>query len=118
MHCAGTHLLQNITITPTSNGSEILISADFINTSDTAIGFMAIAYTRPEARNLYWIANRPLGELHAQVTLSYFLEDQYRISIFSLQDNGLPFTRSAAKPWTVSNITGKIYSNIIIHIMQ
>lgn len=93
----------------TSEGSIMVVSSDFLNSSnsDDVVGFMVIAYSMSNTSNLYGVANRRTGELHAEVTLTNFFVDEYRVSVFTLQNNGLPSTRSAATAQTVSNITGK-----------
>ena len=93
----GTHMLQNVSLSLTSQPGEISVSCDFINVSSLLPnGFLAIAYGN-NVNLSYEIAMRPPGELNTEVTLSNLEvpENQYRISVFSIEQNGLPFDRSA-----------------------
>ena len=96
-HTIGTHLLQNISLTLTTQPGEISVSCDFVNVSGLLpSGFMAIAYGN-NGNLSYETAVRPPGELNTDVTLSNLEvpESQYRISVFCIEENGLPFERSA-----------------------
>ena len=103
----GTHIIRNIQVTVHQSG-EVLVSADFVNTSNnfTANGFIAILYTDSDPNLHFGIATRSPDELHAEVIISGLLEDKYRVSLFSIEADGLPFIRSAATAMNVSNING------------
>ena len=96
-HTIGTHLLQNVSLSLTSQRGEISVSCDFVNVSGLLpSGFMAIAYGS-NVNISYEIAMRSPEELNTEMTLSNLEvpESQYRISVFSIEENGLPFKRSA-----------------------
>ena len=96
-HKTGTHLLQNVSLSLTSQPGEISVSCDFVNVSGLLpSGFMAVAYGN-NVNISYEIAMRSPEELNTEMTLSNLEvpESQYRISVFSIEENGIPFSRSA-----------------------
>ena len=121
----GTHLLRNITSVTTEVGV-IMVSGEFIDTelppNETARGFIAIAYntesnTTDDMEHLYGKASRAGREQHAEAMISGLSRNNYRVSVFILERNGLPLNKSAATAREVSNImplTGKINVGLIL----
>ena len=115
----GTHELQNIRADTTSEAGEIVVSGQFIDAAlpdnGRATGFIAIAYNTESEDRLsikphYGIARRAnRQQFNVEVIISNLSESNYRVSVFSLQQNGVPFNKSVATARHVSNIslTGK-----------
>ena len=101
-------MIKNITVSLTSQPNEILVSGDLID-AVLAPGFMAIVYTESESNPdvHYGVAFHSLGQLHAKVNISGLMKHEYRVSVFTLQENGLPFKRSAVIAHSVTNTAGE-----------
>ena len=109
-------MLQRITVSGTSpKAGEIIVSADFVDSAlpdnATATGFIAIAYNSQEHR--YGKTKRESGQRHAKANISDLLHSNYKVSVFPLQHNGLPFNKAAATATDILNIrpsTGKDFN--------
>ena len=70
-----------------------------------------MAYSTSEniPRLHYGIATRSKNgpELNAEVTIPRLYDFEYRVSVFALQENGLPSNRSVAIAQTISNVTDR-----------
>ena len=75
-----------------------LLNADIANI--TALGFLAIAYANNDPASPYYGIATPLPKmLYAEVELSIKSsskqQSEYRVSVFSIEHDGLPFNKSA-----------------------
>lgn len=102
-----------------------MVFGDFVNTTRApSIGFIAMVYTDSDddANFYYGIRARFSDELNANVTISCLSEYTYRVSVFSLQENGLPFNRSVDTASSISDISRKhdqqLKINFIIKVLQ
>ena len=92
--CLGTHEFQNISVNSTAPG-EIVVSGDF-TTSSEAIGVLIITYSLNNDSDIhYTFVPRPINGQKSVIGLS---SDQYNVSVFVIEGNGLPFNRSASRP--------------------
>ena len=97
----GTHDIQNITVSSNGPGG-IGVTGDFIDGS-SAIGILIIAYSSDS--NVYYQfisrSDLPMSDMSG---LSGGL---YKVSIFVMDDSGLPFSKSATVPRNVTICKGK-----------
>ena len=99
----GSHDIQNVTVS--SNGpGEITVTGDFINGS-SAIGILSIVYSPNNDSNIYYHFTSHSDIMH-MTTVSGLPGGCYKISVFVVEDSGLPFNRSATTPRNVSVCEG------------
>ena len=109
---AGTHDIQNISVTSPLPG-QVRVTGDLIHGSN-ASGALVIAYS---ARNIYYLFSPYPNKYLVTATLSDLTSDQYQVSVFIVEKNGLPFNRSAAVPKNVSvNRESKPESDLHAHV--
>ena len=98
-----------------SRSGELNLTWNFINGSK-ALGVLLVSYSLMlDADVHYDVILRPTTHPRTQTTLLPDLPgNKYNISMFVLQENGLPFIRSVAKPLaaTVSGGKGKTVMNV------
>lgn len=96
----GTHDVQQIMVTSAPVGASI--SGDFIEPS-AAIGILAIVYTLIESDTLdyYLFIPRSLGQQRASAIFECIPSGTYNVSLFSVEESGLPFSRAATRVKTL-----------------
>ena len=104
VHWIGTHDIQNISVTSPHPG-EIRVTSELINGS-TATGALIIIYSLTNDSDVHYVIITVDPErtvaINASVTVSVGLNGgEYGVSVFALENGGLPFKRSAALPKTV-----------------
>ena len=108
----GTHLIQDVTVALTSQPSEISVCCTFVTTSlkPTPSRFLVVVYSTSEniPRLHYGIATRSSKDaVNAEVIIPRLYEYEYRVSVFALNEDGLPSNRSVAIAQTISNVTNR-----------
>ena len=112
--------MQNIEVHYQPNG--VLVSGELLNADiayTTALGFLVIAYARNNHTSLHYGIAVPRSDLpgvmHAEVLLfiSSVHDQEYRVSVFTIERNGLPFSRSASVRFAQASV-GKANMYIII----
>ena len=98
----GTHVFQNISVGSSSPG-EIRMTGDFISGS-SAIGILAIIYSNDSNIHYQFISRSE----SPMTFVSGLPNGQYEVSVFVVEENGLPFRRSATVPRNVSLLEGKL----------
>ena len=105
VHCAeltpypvdiGTHNVQQIAINSVPGGATI--SGNFVERS-TATGILAIVYALTESGTLdyYLFIPRSFGQQKASAVFECIQRGAYNVSLFSVEENGLPFNRTATR---------------------
>ena len=102
----GTHELQNITISSPLPG-EIKISGCFIRGSN-AVGALVIVYS---SRRVYYSFSTPLNQCVVVAKVSGLSRGHYQVSIFVVEEGGLPFNRSAIVPQNITIDQEGIYKS-------
>ena len=100
----GTHDIQNIVVSSSTPG-EISVIGDFINRS-TARTLLAVVYTNSGSDVYYMFSPMFNEEEKIMATISGISPGMYNVSVFAVEDNGLPFNRSATTPRNVSVTDG------------
>ena len=96
----GTHDIQNILVTSPTPG-ELRVTGNFIDRS-TAIGLLVIVYSLTNDSDVHYLS----GRVHSQMieaNMSGLTDSQYNVSIFVIEENGLPLSRVAALPILIKN---------------
>lgn len=78
---------------------------DFINGS-TARTVLAVVYTNSGSDVYYMFSSMFSEEEKIMATISGIPPGMYNVSVFVVEDNGLPFNRSATTPQNVSVTDG------------
>ena len=102
VHLIGTHDIQNISVTSPHPG-EIRVTSELINGS-TATGALIIIYSLTNDSDVHYviITADPERTVAIDASVSVGLNGgEYGVSIFALENGGLPFIRVAALPKTV-----------------
>ena len=94
---SGTHDIQNISVTSPQPG-EVRVTGDFIDGS-TATGLLIIIYSLTNDSNVHYIVGGHNSGLAG---------GEYSISVFVVEENGLPFERVATSPKLIVVETSKI----------
>ena len=107
----GSHDFQNITVSCFSPG-EIGVTGDFIPGS-LAIGILIVVYSADNIINYHFIHRFSIR----MSFLTNLPRGQYKVSVFVMEGNRLPFNRSATTPRNVSLTESKLHFmyNIIHH---
>ena len=100
---AGTHDIQNISVSSPQPG-EVRVTGDFINGS-TAIGLLAVIVT--ESVIFYHFVERESNVVAFVSTIQNVVGGKHSISFFVVEENGLPFKRTASMPKVVTVENGK-----------
>ena len=87
----GTHDIQNISVTSPQPG-EVRVTSDFIDGS-TATGLLIIIYSLTNDSDVHYIVGGHNSGLAG---------GEYSISVFVVEENGLPFERVATSPKLVA----------------
>ena len=103
----GTHEVHNVSVDQNTLMSQHSLTWNFINGSN-APGVLIVAYSLMYNSDIHYdVILRPTIYSRTQTTLLGSVSgNQYNISMFVLLENGQPFTRSVAKPFTVT-LSGK-----------
>ena len=94
----GTHDIQNVSVS--SFDSEVRVTGDFIDGS-TATGVLVIVYSLTDDSDIHYVSKSPEQNIKASVT--GLTGSWYGVSVFVLEENRLPFSRTAASPKVVEN---------------
>ena len=107
----GTHDIQNVTLSPLQPG-EIIISGDFVEGTN-ATGALVIIYS-DELTRYHLAPCGPSGRFEAIV--ADLPSGEYRVSVFTVEENGLPFERAVARPLRadVNTTNKKGTTNILV----
>ena len=112
-HFTGTHDIQNIVVYSSISG-QIQVSGVLVQGA-TAVGILIIVYPldRVNLNVYYFKALETTVTNTITTTVTGLSAGQYRVSIFVLENTGLPFSRSATVPKriTVQTSNGKGQSN-------
>ena len=103
----GTHDIQNISVSSPQPG-EIRVTGYFIQGS-TASGVLVAILTRSEI--YFHLLSRIRGQPHLEGTISNVVGGQHNVSVFVVEENGLPFSRTASVPEVVFIKNSKQYLN-------
>ena len=103
----GTHDFQNITVNSISTG-EIRVTGYFINNS-AANAIFVIVYSNSckDDSNVYYMFSPHSIEEKLVTNVRGLPSGQYNVSVFVVEENGLPFNRSATTPRNVSVVSGQ-----------
>ena len=108
--CTGTHDIQNISVSSPLPG-QVRVTGDFIEGS-TATGVLGIIVNVDHFEIRYHnvimvpkvnVTVTVLG-MHVEGVISGLAGGQYRISLFVVEENGLPFNRVATRPSRVISV--------------
>ena len=104
----GTHDIQNISVTSPQPG-EVRVTGDFIEGS-TATGLLIIIYSLTNDSDVQYITGGSTLQQPRNVHVSVpgLASGEYGISVFVVEENGLPFERVATSPKLVTVETSKI----------
>ena len=98
-HCAGTHDVYNTSIVSVSG--VVSVTGDIISES-TLRGILVIAYSLTNDTNTHYMLNTFLpDQLRVNAMLMGLPAGQYQLSLFVIEQSGLPFSRAAATPKSV-----------------
>ena len=101
-HVVGTHEVHSISVDQNILTDQLNLTWNFINGSNSP-GILIVAYPLVYDSDIsYNIILRPTDTKTQTTLLSGVSGIQYNISVFALLENGQPFTRSVAKPYTVT----------------
>ena len=96
----GTHDIHNISVTSPMPG-EIRVTGYLINGSST-IGILIIVYSISEDTHVYYNFVPHDTEQQGVYDVAMDLQDgQYEVSVYVMEESGLPFKRAAARPDSV-----------------
>ena len=102
----GTHDIQNISIT-FHYPNEIIVTGDFTNGS-TATGILTIVYSITNNSDVYYDFARYSSNQQRVIIGCRLPGDQYELFLYTMDENGLPFSRAAAGPryiWINGNLS-------------
>ena len=99
---SGTHYIQNVTVTAGGSPGEAIVSCDFINDTDL-MGYLAIA--NGDLSVGYLAAERRTQTGNQVDTITNLASSEYSVSIFAINQTGLPEVFSSSLPRNVL-ITG------------
>ena len=118
---SGTHDIQNISVTSPQPG-EVRVTGDFIDGS-TATGLLIIIYSLTNDSDVHYITGGSTSQQPRNVHVSVpgLADGEYSISVFVVEENGLPFERVATSPKLVTVETSKIvlindFFNVYIYL--
>ena len=90
----GTHEVQQIMINSTPQG--VKVSGNFVSQS-SAQGILAIVYSLSEPNIYYLLVPRSFGDQRASTLFKCIPNGAYNVSLFSVEMNGHPFSRTATR---------------------
>lgn len=109
----GTHDIQNVSVSSYGPG-EIRLTGDFISGS-SAIGTLVIVYSLNNNSNIHYQFVSRSDFTMPVTTVNGLLSGHYIATVFVMEDNGLPFNRSATKPRNVSVCEGNFNCDIKVY---
>ena len=93
----GTHDIQNVSVTLFQQTGEVQVFGDFV-TGTSAAGALVIIYSNELTR--YHVAPRgDNGRLNT--TVSNLPSGAYKVSVFTIEQNGVPFERVVKRPMSI-----------------
>ena len=113
---SGSHDYQNVTVY-SSKAGEISVTGDFIPGS-LAIGILIVVYSANNDSDTikYYFIHR--SNIRRTITMTNLPSGQFKVSVFVVEGNGLPFKRSATTPRNLSLIERKLHTFIIVIIIR
>ena len=105
---AGTYDIQGISVISSSSG-EIRVTSEFIQGS-TAIGILIAIITTSTfgiSQAYFYVLTRRSDQLHLQGIISNLVAGDLKVSVFIVEEDGLPFNRTAMIPQVVSVVNSK-----------
>ena len=96
-----------------SSPGEIGVTGDFIPGS-LAIGILVLIYSADNIINYHFIPRFSIP----MSFLTNLPRGQYKVSVFVIEGNGLPFNRSATIPRKISLTESKLHHNYYIYIIM
>ena len=103
----GTHYIQNVSVAPGVVSGEVKVSCNFVNGTEL-MGYLAIANGNDEIG--YMVAERRSQEGNQVDRISNLVSGEYNVSIFTVNQTGLPETLSANFPRNVSIMKKELQS--------
>ena len=108
----GTHDMQDISITSLSAGT-VWITGKFIPDSPS-VGIAVAVLSTSESNNIsFYLLRREENQLDNEGVLSNIRGGQYIVSVFVVDQTGLPFSNAATIPQTVV-----VNGNFIIYVLS
>ena len=101
----GTHEIQNISVNSSSKPGEVRVTGSFTDDS-TATGVLVIVFGDSEV--IYHKASRDGTDKIKTTLITGLAGGEYSISVFVVEENGLPCERVATSPKLVAVETSKI----------
>ena len=101
----GTHEIHNISVNNSPQPGEVRVTGNFIDGS-TATGVLVIVIGDSEV--IYHNASRDGTDKIKETFITGLAGGEYSISVFVVEENGLPFERVATSPKLVAVETSKI----------
>ena len=96
----GTHDVQDVTVMPTPGG--VTVTGYFVDKS-SAVGVLLIMFSLTNEDDIsYVFVPRPRESQDIERTLTGLSEGDYQVSFFVMDEDGLPFNRSANLPRNIS----------------
>ena len=89
-----------------SSPGEVSVTGDFISGS-SSIGILTIVYSLDTESDIHY-QFIPRSDI-PMTTMSDLPDGQYKVSVFVVEENGLPFNKSATTPRNVSLVEGKLH---------
>ena len=99
----GTHDIQNLSVTLFQQTGEVQVFGDFV-TGTSATGVLVIIYSNELTR--YHLAPRG-GYSRLDTTVPSLPNGVYKVSVFTVDENGIPFERVVKRPIAVNVTTIK-----------
>ena len=87
------------------------MTGDFIPGS-LAIGILIVVYSADNNIKYHFVH---CSNIHRTITMTNLPSGQYKVSVFVVEENGLPFNRSATTPRNISLNEGKLHIPIHYH---
>ena len=98
--CAGTHDIQNISVSSSQPG-EVRVTGNFIDGS-TATGVLAVFVDFSTSKIFYHLIKRGNNKQQLDDTIQGVVGGEHSISFFVVEESGLPFNRIASTPKLVT----------------
>ena len=114
--CAGTHDIQNISVSSPQPG-EVRVTGDFINES-TATGVLTVSVDFSTSKIFYHLIQRGNNKQQFADTIQGVVGGEYSISFFVVEESGLPFNRTASMPKVVTVENGESNVTVVTSLVQ
>ena len=93
---------------------EIRLTGDFISGS-SALGTLVIVYSPNNNSNTYYRFISRSDFTMPMTTVNGLRSGHFKATVFVIEDNGLPFDKSATKPRNVSVCEGNFNCDIVVY---